>query len=182
MFHRMLLSGLILFAGCTHMRTFSTYDEITAAAKDQLAELNLLDGGVIECRDVRVAADTTTWLDFDDCRRSTATRDVGEIVIVRRGRGAWEGFRVFMVGGSVLAAGGTILMIAALGSDDPSSGYLGIAAIIAVIKSIGFGVVGGVLLGVPLGAAIGSNDVYVIHEKPAGTQEPEPSLETYPIF
>jgi len=182
MFHRMLVAGFVLLAGCTHMRTFSGYDEINMAAKDQLAEMNLLDGSVIECRNIHVTADTISWLDFDDCRQSIAAREVGEIVIVRSDRGAWEGFRVFMIGGSVLAAGAVILGVAALGSDDPSSGYAGMIAIGVALKSITIGVVGGALLGVPIGAAIGSSDVYVIQEETAGSKEKEPSLETYPVF
>lgn len=168
----LLISFSLLYnIGCTHVHQFSNYDEINALTKGKVAKLKLSQKVFIPSknkyvvnvkgRDIQITPDSTYWLEPRkgvDIRHVVSTSQVLEVVILNRGRGAWEGFRGFVVGGAVL---GGILF---LDGDDPP-GIISLSAKEKFVFGNVLGVVIGVVYGLPMGAAIGSRDVYILHNK-----------------
>ena len=169
----LLISFSLLYnIGCTHVHQFSNYDEINSLTKGKVAKLKLSQKVFIPSknkyvvnvkgRDIQITPDSTYWLEPRkgvDIRHVVSTSQVLEVVILNRGRGAWEGFRGFVVAGAVL---GGILF---LDGDDPPDSPISFSAKEKFVIGNVLGVVYGVVFGLPIGAAIGSRDVYILHNK-----------------
>ena len=84
-----ILTGL--FIGCSHTRSFSNYDEINSLTKGKVAKLKLSEGDNIEGRDIQITTDSTYWVEpRKGIKNAVPTSQVHKLVIVKRGRGAWE--------------------------------------------------------------------------------------------
>ena len=154
-----ILTGL--FIGCSHTRSFSNYDEINSLTKGKVAKLKLSEGDNIEGRDIQITTDSTYWVEpRKGIKNAVPTSQVHKLVIVKRGRGAWEGFRPFFGAGLTLGLWGLI------DGNDPHcqpGSFICIRFsahdkfLIGNLLGIGSGVIPGLI-----GYMVGSEDVYVI--------------------
>lgn len=158
-----VIMALAVFASrCTHIRQVHSFDDINKAAAGKLASMTLTNGQVLSGKGLQMAMDSTFWLDKATGRKqSIATSEIGKVVIKKRGRGALEGLGIGILTGAVTGA----LIGFASGDDDPKTVFLPLTA---EEKALGGGIVlggAGGLLGLPIGAAVGSKDKFVLHEK-----------------
>jgi len=157
---------LVLLVGCTHTRQFSNYDEINSVTRGKVVKIRLSDGNFLKAKDIKIMPDSTFWFEPDKgSKQAISTSQINELVLVNRGRGAWEGFRPFLIAGGILG------LIGLASGDDPGAGepgWEGFFAFSAGEKAalgLSLGVGYGVVFGLPIGAAIGSKDKYILHNK-----------------
>ncbi|MBA7623185.1 MAG: hypothetical protein GH143_00025 [Calditrichaeota bacterium] len=156
----------VMVFGCSHTRQFTSYDEINSRAKGKLAKIELAQGVNIRGRDIQITPDSTYWIETRKLlKHAVPTSQVHKIVIVDRGRGAWEGFLGFVAAGAVMS------VFEFMRGDDPP-GLFSFTAEEKFILVNAMGIMFGVRLGPPLGALIGSKDVYVLNEAGASGSEP----------
>jgi len=166
--YAILMAAAIITSGCTHLRTFKTYDDINTVSKDRKGQVILVDGRAYDGRDFHLADDSTHWRDLNTNKaQSISTSQIREISIKKSGRGAWEGFGLGLASGAALGA------VIGLGSgSDPEDASLVFGAS-AGEKALGYGIVfgaGGGLVGLAAGASTGSKDKFVLQEKKTGSQ------------
>jgi len=161
-----ILTGL--FIGCSHTLSFSNYDLINSLTKGKVATLKLLEGDNIKGIDIQITTDSTYWIEpIIGIKNAVPTSQVHMLVIVKRRRGAWEGFRPFFGAGLALGLWGLIE-----GDDPPcASGPNSIfcfrfSATDKFFIGNTFGIVSGVIPGL-IGYIVGSRDVYVINPTPS---------------
>ena len=147
--------------GCAHNYTVrptepEDYTSLNQRALQKQAIVTLMDGRTVPADKLRFAPDSTSWIDPNTRKVMTVrTTGVSNIRFVRRGKGALQGFGIGLLGGAV---GGAIIGIA-ISDESADAPFTPGAAPFTV--GIFFGGVGG-LIGIPIGAAIGSKDVYHI--------------------
>jgi hypothetical protein len=160
-----------MLVGCTHNYTVRPtrsehYASLNQHALRKQAIVTLMDGKKFHADKLRFAPDSTSWVD-PNTRRVIAvqTTEVSDVRFVRRGAGALEGLGLGLLGGALTGA-----IIGFADGDDPPESFLSFTAEEkAVIGGVLLGGVGG-LLGLPIGAAVGSKDVYRIeHQYPQDT-------------
>ena len=167
--YAMIMAATIITSGCTHLRTFKTYDDINVVSKDRKGQIILVDGRGYDGRDFHLAEDSTHWRDLKTNKaQSISTSQIRELHIKKKGRGAWEGFGIGLVAGAATGA-----LIGSANGDDPGVGEPGhdIFSATAEEKAVGYGVLGGLLgglIGLPVGASTGK-DKFVLQEKKNGT-------------
>lgn len=165
----MIVALLVLLVGCTHTRQFSNYDEINSLTKGKVATLKLSQkvfipsknkyGVIVKGRDIQITPDSTYWIEpRGGIKQVVSTSQVLQLVILNRRRGAWEGFRGFLVAGAVLG-------IMGFAEGDDTSGFFRLSAEQKFVIGNAMGIVCGVFVGLPIGAASGSKDVYILHNK-----------------
>jgi hypothetical protein len=166
--YAIIIAATVIAAGCTHLRTFKTYDDINAVSKDRKGQVILVDGRAYDGRDFHLAEDSTHWRDLNTKKMlSLSTSQIREIRIKKKGRGAWEGFGIGLVAGTAIGA-----VIGFADGDDPGVGEPGhdLFSATAEEKAVGYGVFGGLLgglIGLPVGASTG-NDKFVLQNKQNG--------------
>lgn len=157
----MIIALAVFTSQCTHIRQVHSFDDINKAAAGKPASMTLTNGRVLSGKGLEVAIDSTFWLDSVTGRKqSIATSEVGKVVIKKRGRGALEGLGIGILTGAVTGA----VIGFASGDDDPKTVFLPLTA---EEKALGGGIVlgaAGGLLGLPIGAAVGSKDKFILHE------------------
>ena len=85
----LMLTGL--FVGCSHTLPFSNYDLINSLTKGKVATLKLSEWDNIKGRDIQITTDSTYWIEpRKGIKNAVPTSQVHKLVIVKRGRGAWE--------------------------------------------------------------------------------------------
>ncbi len=168
----LLTVTLFLCSGCTHLRTFKTYDDINAVSKDRKGQIILVNDRGFAGRDFHLADDSTRWRDLNTNEaQSISTSQIREIKIKKSGRGAWEGFGLGLLAGVVSG-----VVIGFVSGDDPGAGEQGLQDLFANTageKALGYGVVfGGLggLVGLPVGAATGSKDKFILQQKQVDQQ------------
>ena len=123
------------------------------------ATVILISGAGFQAQGVLVTPDSTSWLDpRTDDLRTVPTEQVLELQLVSHGKGALQGFGIGVLSGAVT---GAFLGIA--DGDDPRSDGFNIMRFSAAQKAaMGAVVLGGLggLAGLPLGASVGSRDIY----------------------
>ena len=106
---------------CTHIRHPFTFDDINQAAEGKKAHIALTNGSVFNGKNIQIAHDSTSWLDFNTGNiQSIATSQINNIVLKKSGRGALEGFGIGILSGAVTGA----LIGFASGDDDPEAVFL----------------------------------------------------------
>jgi len=162
----LLAFSMFSLAGCTHLRTFKTYDDINTVSKDRKAQIILVNGRGYTGRDFHLADDSTHWRDLNTNKaQSIPTSQIREIAIKKSGRGALEGFGIGLLAG---AATGAVIGFAS--GDDPGADGQGFESLLqyAAAEKAGMGaiLVGGIggLVGIPIGASTGSKDKFVLQE------------------
>ena len=166
--YAIIMAAAIITSGCTHLRTFKTYDDINTVSKDRKGQITLVNGRGYAGRDFHLAEDSTHWRDLSTNKaQSISTSQIREISVKNKGRGAWEGFGLGLASGAALGA------VIGLGSgSDPESGGFGPPSFSAGDKALGYGIVfggGAGLLGIPIGSSTGSKDKFVLQQKKNGT-------------
>ena len=156
---------LILFSACTHTKklTDSTpgefYETINEKGKGKKGIITRISGEWFYAKEINVTKDSTTWVEpADGIRKIMPTDSVANIKYRYHGRGAGEGLGVgFLIFGGL----GALLGVAngPIEEYGYSRGDLGFA-----VGAV-FGTVGGVVLGLPIGAAAGSQDKYELRKQ-----------------
>ena len=150
-----LVTTLSLFFGCAHIHQSSDYSAVNARMDGRNTRIELLQGVYIEVWDAQIAADSISWPESQNGIKSAiATSEVHQLVILNRFQGALDGFLTSLIAGGVLGCS-----VALAHGDDPESSFM------ALMVITGAGALSGVVIGAPIGAMIGSNDVYVINQR-----------------
>lgn len=157
MIWRTIIVGLsVFFVGCTHSRQLLSHDEINSRVLGKSVKICFSDGTSLKGRNVEIGPDSTSWfVTQTSSNQIVATSSVHHLTVVNRGRGAWEGFRPFLIAGTVLG------LIGFASGDDPP-GFLAFTAEEKFALGVVAGVVYGALIGAPIGTVIGSRDRYIL--------------------
>jgi hypothetical protein len=159
---KILIGSVIFLCGCVHTKHIGQ-DSSAAELAEMNRELNgreatiyLKDGSKQPGKDIQVNRDSTSWITLtQDKPVEVSTPEIERIVIIKRGRGALEGFcitaPIFAPFGALLGAG-----IASI--DETRTNMTGPAIAGAALAGVGTGIV----LGMPIGAAIGSKEKYIV--------------------
>lgn len=157
----LVLFALILW-GCTHTHHLSR-----AKNPDELKQINRLgtgkegkmilnQGEMITAQDIHVRADQTYFLNVNSGRKdSITTSEIREFHFKRSGQGALEGLGIGLLFGAT-----TGVVAGFLSGDDPPGWF----AMTAEEKATGLGILGGIgggILGLPIGAATGSREIFI---------------------
>ena len=157
--------------GCTHTHILApeepgSYASLNERAAQQGTHVMLADGQRFSAAALQMTPDWTSWIDpASGSVMNVATSEVAAVQFNRHGRGAWEGLGLGLLSGAVTGA--------AIGfaDGDDESGFL---TSTAEEKALGGGILlggAGGLLGLLVGAAVGSKDVYLPEPPyPASTQ------------
>lgn len=149
----------VLTTSCTHIRHYSTFDEINTITKDKNAKITLKNEQDLIGNGIYIAPDSTFWLDPNTGnKKSIITSEVSSIVLKNRGRGALEGLGLGLLGGAAIGA----LIGLSIGAEPGD--VLFTTKDIALIGGIFGGGIGG-LLGLLRGSVVGSNDKFIIDYK-----------------
>jgi len=156
---------LVIFtSSCTHIREYSTFDDINTATRDKKTEITLSDDQSLIVDRLQITPDSTFWRNPSGGNtESVPTSEVKSVVVRNRGRGALEGF-----GLGTLIGFGVGVLIGLISGDDPGAGAGRIFSFTAEEKAGMFGILLGVpggLLGLLAGASTGSKDKFIIEDK-----------------
>jgi hypothetical protein len=169
---------LLALTGCRSTRPIEgsspyRFVALNAEGSRQTAVVSLADGRQERARALRVAPDSTSWIDPGTRSvRSVATADVAAVRFTDRSRGALQGGAAAMALGAVAGL--------AIGLSRPSCPYdtvedavfCGITELVAPKEALALalaltGGLGGGVAGAVLGAAVGSQRTYRIVQPPA---------------
>ena len=157
----LIIITVVFVSNCTHVRRPFTFDDVNKAGIGKKTYIALTSGRVFNGKSIRITHDSTSWLDFrTDDTQSISTSQIKSIIVKKSGRGALEGFGIGVLSGAVIGAVIGFLS----GDDDPQTVFMPYTA---EEKALGYGVVlggAGGLLGVPIGAAVGSKDKFVFED------------------
>ncbi len=155
-----LLALTAFIFACMHTRHVAAreYDGVNEALKGKKVKIMLAEGRGFTGRDVQIAQDSTFWRESKlGGRLSIATSEINYLVLTNRARGAADGFWMgFLIAGGI-GLGGRLLNSGEGGylrfSDDPFEDALATAFFAGTLY--------GLVLGLPIGAAVGSNERFV---------------------
>ncbi|NQT24007.1 hypothetical protein HQ585_01495 [candidate division KSB1 bacterium] len=157
----LIIALVISITQCTHLKNFSTLDEVNEAIAGKKATLTLFDKEKIVGKDVQVFPDSTVWSDSKlNKKQSIATSEINHIILRNHLRGALEGLWK-----GALIPGGIGFVIGLSDGDDTSGFWRMTAGEKALMGFVLFGAPGAVL-GSLFGAANGSNNKYIINNEP----------------
>lgn len=148
-------SMIVIFFGCSHtsnVRTDSTrFVELQRQAKNKQADVTLRDSQYyLNAQLVQLTPDSTSWVLQNGEVMNVPTREISEIRFVNRSKGALEGLGLGLLGGVLTGA-----VIGLAGGE----GAIFSKEEAAIVGAVYFGGIGG-LLGIPIGAAVGSKSKY----------------------
>ena len=156
---RILISCLLFLSiGCTHTRLLSSYDQINRHVIDKSVRISLADGTLIKANNILIRPDSSCVTTETSSKQIVPTSKIQYITVLNRGRGAWEGFGLFLIAGTALG------LVGYFSGDDPS-GFMSFTAEEKLKLSFLAGLGWGALIGAPIGALIGSKDKYVLPPK-----------------
>ena len=171
MLHRFFLPllVLVLFTGCSSVRTVSTaddartsYSDVNRAVRGKVVRIAFANGESVSVTGVHVSPDSLTWVDMRGNKlRSERMSNVREISIVKAGRGAVVG----LLAGAVVGAGLGVARAYQQG-DDPASDPVGVDV---EEKARNFATAHALyvsLVTTPLGAIIGSRNKFRFDHEP----------------
>jgi len=167
----------MLLSGCTRTFHSSNYYYINHTATGKQAEITLVWGNKFQGEILYIDADSTRWVDAKIRRYSVPTNHVKSIGLINRSKGAQDAFLGVLSGSILIAA--SIANGPKVSSN--SSGYNFNLSPENQAKVVGvYGTILAALVGAPLGALAGSQDLYMINEQSgikASLQSPD-SLES----
>lgn len=156
-----IISAIIFVSNCTHIRRPFLFDDINKAGIGKKVGITLTNGCVFNGKSIQITHDSTSWLDSNTKNtQSIATSQIKSTVLKKSGRGALEGLGLGILSGAITGA----LIGFVSGDDDPQTVFLPYTA---EEKAVGYGVVlgaAGGLLGLPIGAAVGSKDKFLFED------------------
>ena len=159
-----LCGGCCTFGNKSGVKTLepSVHAEISRRSVERKTVVVLADGSRVGARDVKFIGTEVSWLDPTTGQRGSAeARRVHEIRIVNRGRGACKGGLYGGLGG--LALGVLIGLLHKDSEDCAGTGGHCDPESVRTEETVMAGVVLGMtgyLVGLPVGAAVGVDDVY----------------------
>ena len=161
--HTKILSTFLLICIINYSCTFTYvkskssdiekyYSKINSLAKDDIADVYLMNGNSIYVENLIIRSDSTSWVEiYTEKSNTVLTDDVNEIVFKDHLKGTIGGFIGGFLAGVALSVSAALLL-----SDDGNSEGGGGYAIIG-------GTMLGTLLGTVIGAIKGDKQVYVIN-------------------
>ncbi len=159
----MILIAVLLFAGCTSHHSVQAekaddYTSLNKRAKGNKAKVTFLDGQWVLAKNLQFAPDSTSWIDpgTGETQKVSST-EIADIRFLRHGKGAVAGLGVGLAVGALTG----VLIGAVAGGDDPDQFLAFSAGEKAAMGGVLLGGLGG-LLGIPIGAAKGSEEIYHI--------------------
>lgn len=163
----LILTLSVASLGCTHTQTVRTDSARFDAVRQEVINqrVTVTTANRQQYRDVTLtdlAPDSVSWR-APGGETTVPTADVFAIRLEKknRGRGALEGLGLGFAGG---VGGALVLGIAAVVSEE-DTGFISPAAAMAIVAG-GLGAIGG-LLGLPIGAVIGSKKKYRLEPPPS---------------
>ena len=157
-------------SSCTSIRMIhqepktSFLDQVSKIPTDRHGLIVLLNGREYNGYVISIAADSTSWTDSEKVKIHTvATSELREIIFTNRGKGATQGF---LVGATTGFALGFLLVEMDSEEYDLEQGFH---------YAVGgfLGAVSALLIGLPIGASVGSKDRFVFTEPTLG-KSPDP--------
>ncbi len=149
----------LLFTGCTHICKYSTLGELNNKIKDKEAKITLINELDLIGKDINIYTDSTFWLDPNtENKQSIITSEVSSIITKSRWQGVLEGLGLGLLGGAAIGA------IIGFESYEGPDLLVGSPAGAALFVGFFCGILGG-LLGIPIGAIVGSKDEFIINRK-----------------
>jgi len=157
-----------LITGCSHVREYSNYEELNTIAQEKPVILKLADGTFTKGKNLMVTTDSTYWENYYPIKnRVVPTAQINEVIIVKLGRGAWEGFQTVAI--SSLSVG----LLGLLSGGDSRNSNLRFSGTFYFYILTALGTFYGSMVGIPLGFLIGSRDVYLVNTEPPTPQREE---------
>jgi hypothetical protein len=165
-----LLTIVTAVSACAHTTyvgapSAGTCRRINERTTGRDATIILANGDGFQAQGVLVAPDSTSWLDpHTDELRTVPTAEVLELRLVSHGKGALQGFGIGVLAGAVTGAAFGL----ADGGDRRNEGLTLIRFTAAQRAAMGATVFGGLggLAGLPLGASMGSKDIFRFQASP----------------
>jgi hypothetical protein len=156
---------VVSISGCTHIHKidmtseYSKIKETNDHLHDQKTKITLIDSRTITALNPQITADSVSWFDPAlDSRNSFHVSEIKNISILKRGRGAWEGFRVGAIFGGIAG----LLFGGIATADDTPGRDPTLGADISPMAIAFIGAAGAGLIGLPIGAMTGSKDKYIL--------------------
>ena len=148
--------AFLYLIGCTHTKQFSSYDEINSYTEGKIVQIKLYDEKIIKGKNIHLSTDSTFWVDTKN--KNTYKLPTSEIIAIRtinRPQGANTGFISFTIFGVIV---GVLTYLTA----DFSDCWLFCEGEVILIGSA-MGTTLGIFVGIPMGALIGSKNVYYVN-------------------
>ncbi len=165
----MLLTFLAMqISSCTHSRLVIRQQpdawahQVNATAEKKRGKVYFKTGDVALAQKISVSGDSLSWTErFSREKTSANLNEIKTITLIKKGKGAWEGFLAGLASGF---AGG--FMVGLLSGDDPPGWFSFTAEEKGLILGVPLGVLGG-LTGLIVGKNSGSKDKYILSDEPA---------------
>ncbi len=157
-----LISIIVFFSSCSRhhtvvMRDSSAASAFNAKVNGKRTKILLNNGNSFSANNNRIIGDSLFWYErHSNYKNSASLTDVSRITTKNTGRGALEGLGLGLLGGIAFGA-----VIGFASGDDANDGdfFELSASEKAILLGVVFGTLGGVV-GIPIGAANGSREVY----------------------
>jgi hypothetical protein len=150
---------IFLYTGCTHTHRNCAPQSLNDEFHGKRVRITAIDGTATEANSVRIAADSTYWLNGLSNSFSFSNAGIRCFVIKSRWRGAIEGLGIGIVVGGLMG-----FIAGHVEGDDSRSSFISFSAgDKAKMYGMGLAFYGG-LAGIPIGAFIASRDRYNFQE------------------
>ncbi len=158
-----LLVLFILLPACTHVRTANSddrYAEINQRSEREPVTVWLTNGVRFRTERLHIASDVTTWYEYGTVEvQRFPTDEIARVEFKSRGRGALEGLGIGLVVGAIT---GFAFDFASGQQDEENIIQVDdLEEDVAIVLGVLWSSLGG-LIGLPIGAVVGSKDVYPI--------------------
>ncbi len=155
---------LLIFVGCSSKFLINPDNNkdklfLSRISTENNAVVTLMNRSKINVKNIDINPDTTKWLNLEtkniDCYK---TSKIFSISFTKRWKGVFEGFGLGFLSGAV-----TGMTIGLASGNDPPGWFALTASEKALYLGLALGTVGGVL-GIPIGALVGSKSIYYIEK------------------
>ena len=173
-----LVLSIIYFCACSSTYSLKDGDITPDKLKEKInggsVTLVLTNGEEYNCDNLLIKEQLVYWIDsHSGATQSVPTNELYKILAKNHGKGALEGLGYGFLGGFAL---GAIVGIVTTDPDHKTSGFVDLTPRNYSEGALGYGIGFGIpaaLIGLPLGAIAGHQDIYIINEQSAGSQKPE---------
>jgi hypothetical protein len=147
-----------LFSGCTSVHLMepseASYSKTNSELQGKKVQITLTNGETIKAEQIEITDHAISYNNLDlQSRQTVPVSKVNEITFKNRGRSALAGFAIGAFIGAPIGA--LLSYVGAAVSEHPDPGSK------AIPGALVYGVGTGLVLGLPIGAAIGSKDKYM---------------------
>lgn len=153
--NKLICLFILFLLGCTHTRQFTSLEEINSKANGKKVIVTFYGGENLKCKNLYIDMDSTYIYNIKQKgNQQLETTRIQKIAIINRGKGAWEGFRPFLFGAPLLSA------LAVAQYEPEPTGFIHYTKAQTGLIAFAGTIFYGAIIGVPLGLAIGSREVY----------------------